>query len=110
MGDVSFDMSVAGTPIGNLTIPDFYFKPGNHTYEMRATSIQITIAQLLQQPKYNCGKFPVDLKNGKSVYNGTELPYYSKALSAGSLQVPLDLSRALQKAGLGGLITGDCSA
>jgi Protein of unknown function (DUF3712) len=100
MGNVSLDMSVDGTFIGNATLPDLILEPGNRTYPIRITSNQTAVVDLLQA-KYGCGILPVDIVGNKSMYDGQELTYYSKALQANKLTNELNVRPALDALGFG---------
>lgn len=101
MGNVTVDMTVAGTFIGNGTMPDLLIRPGNNTVPIHVTVNQTAVVALLQEPKYHCGILPVDIASNKSMYNGVELTYYSKALQANQLRNDLNVRPALEGAGFG---------
>ena len=108
MGNVTLDMNVAGTFIGNATIPDLYLTPGNNTLPIHVTVNQTAVIGLLQQDQFNCGILPVDIKGKKSMYNGEELTYYTAALQANKLTNDLNVRPALEEAGFG-FVLGDAS-
>ena len=108
MGNVTLDMNVAGTFIGNATIPDLYLTPGNNTLPIHVTVNQTAVIGLLQQDQFNCGILPVDIKGKKSMYNGGELTYYTAALQANKLTNDLNVRPALEEAGFG-FVLGDAS-
>jgi hypothetical protein len=108
LGNVSFDMTVNGLFIGNATMPDLTLRPGNNSYPIHVTSNQTRVAGIIQEPRYHCGVFPVDIGNGTSVYNGRVLPYYTAALKANKLQTILNVTDALNEVGFG-FALGNCT-
>jgi len=109
LGDVSFDMSVEGTFIGNATMPDLTLRPGNHSYPIHVTSNQTRVATIIQRPEYHCGVFPVDIAGKQSVYGGQVLPYYTEALMHNDLTTMLNVSAALNEVGFG-FALGNCTS
>ena len=108
MGNVTMDMFVAGTFIGNATLPSLFLRPGNNTVPIHVTVNQTAVVNLLQEDKYRCGVLPVDIAGKKSMYDGEELTYYSAALQANKLQNDLNVRPALEEAGFG-FVLGDAS-
>lgn len=91
-GNVTLDLSVDGTPIGQSRIQDLVVKPGDNYAEMAATVNQTVVFGLVLT-KYKNSIIPVDIVGNSSVYNGKELTYYSKALAANKLRIDMDLSK-----------------
>ena len=109
MGNVTLDMNVAGTFIGNATLPNLLLTPGNNTVPIHVTVNQTAVVNLLQVPKYRCGLLPVDIIGKKSMFNGEELTYYSKALQANKVQNQLNVRPSLEEAGFG-FVLGDADS
>jgi hypothetical protein len=103
MGNLTMNMYVNGTAVGNSTIKDMVIRPGNNTFEMFATTNQTAVVQLLFT-NYKCGIFPIDIATETVTYNGQRLDYYEKALQLKNLTVHLDVISALEKAGLAQLL------
>ena len=101
MGNVTMDMSVDDTFIGNATLPNLFLVPGNNTVPIHVTVNQTAVVGLLQTPNYRCGILPVDITGKKSMYNGEELTYYSAAVQANKLTNNLNVRPALEEAGFG---------
>lgn len=49
---------------------------------------------------YKDGVVPFQITGNSSVYHGEELPYFTEALRANNLTVPLNVSRAIAEIGL----------
>ena len=109
MGNVTLDMNVAGTFIGNATLPNLMLTPGNNTVPIHVTVNQTAVVGLLQVPQYQCGLLPVDIVGKKSMFNGEELTYYSKALQANTVQTQLNVRPSLEEAGFG-FVLGDADS
>ena len=107
MGNVTLDMSVDDTFIGNATMPDLVLRPGDNTVPIHVTTNQTAVVNLLQTPKYKCGILPVDIAGKKSMYNGQELTYYSKALQENKLTNDLNVRPALEEAGFGFVLANE---
>jgi hypothetical protein len=109
LGDVSFNMSVNGLFIGNATMPDLTLRPGNNSYPIHVTSNQTRVVGIIQEPRYHCGVFPVDIAGDKSVYDGQVLPYYTEALKHNQLTTVLNITDALNEVGFG-FALGNCTS
>jgi hypothetical protein len=109
MGNVTLDMAVAGTFIGNATMPDLVLRPGNNTVPIHVTVNQTAVIGLLQTPKFRCGVLPVDIAGKKSMYNGQELTYYSEALQSNKVTNNLNVRPALVEAGFGFVLGNETS-
>ncbi|EHY60036.1 hypothetical protein HRR83_006394 [Exophiala dermatitidis] len=103
LGDVGLTMSVDGLPVGNSTLKSVLLKPGNNTFTMRATTNQTAVVGLIFT-NYKSGILPIDIVGNSSVYDGQHLEYYEKALSSNKVQIKLDVIKALDEAGLAGLL------
>lgn len=107
MGNVTLDMSVAGTFIGNATLPNLRLEPGNNTVPIHVTVNQTAVVGVLAIPRFHCGILAVDIAGNKSVYDGQELTYYSQALQANTLTNELNVRPALVEAGFGFVLGTD---
>jgi hypothetical protein len=83
--------------LDNLTL-----KPGNNTIPMFSNVNQTGIINLItaSSSPYKDGIVPFTISGNSSVYNGQELPYFSKALAANNLTVHLNVSQALAELGV----------
>jgi len=107
-GNVTLDLFVAGIAIGNTTLPNFVLTPGLQNYTMYTTSDTTVVAGLLAKKEYRCGVIPVDVKGNSSTFDGVEIPYFTKSLQDTTQHTVLNLTDALNAAGFGKIITGDC--
>lgn len=100
LGNVTMDLSVAGTPIGQTLIPNLTLKPGDNTVDMRSTTNQTAVLKLIPC-SYKDGILPVDIKGNSSLNtNGDHLPYFEYAIQSNVLSTSLDVGSALNKIGL----------
>ena len=98
LGNVTFNNSVDGTPIGTSTLDNVVLKPGDNELPMRATADQAAVLKLVAG-KHKDGKLPVTVRGTSVVYGGQHLEYYEEALGASEQRVTLDVMAAL---GMGG--------
>ena len=110
MGNVTLDLSVNGTSIGNATMPDLLLTPGNNEYALHVTSNQTQVTDLLKLPAYQCGVLPVEIYGKESVVDGQVIPYFTQPLQNSVLHTTLDLGPALREAGLGLILNGSCTS
>lgn len=105
MGNLTLDLSVAGKPMGQSYLDNLVLHPGNNTIPMTSTVNQSAIIGMLtaKNNPYKDGLVPFDITGNSSFYNGKELPYFTRALSANNLTVHLNVTRALAEIGLTGL-------
>lgn len=100
MGNLTMDLSVAGTPIGTSLIPNLTLKPGNNTVGMRSIANQSAVIDLVLN-KYKNGILPIDIIGNSSVNNaGQHLPYFEAAIQANPMHISLDVGAALKAIGL----------
>ncbi|CAG8361674.1 unnamed protein product [Penicillium salamii] len=102
MGNLSLSLSVDGKSMGTTYLNDLVLKPGDNTVPMLAKVDQAAVIGLLTSSDnpYKDGIVPFDVSGKSSSYNGKELPYFTKALSANKLTVKLDVGAALKEIGL----------
>ncbi|KAA8643582.1 hypothetical protein EYZ11_009488 [Aspergillus tanneri] len=93
MGNVTLNLSVEGTHIGESFLNDLVLRPGNNTVDMKAKINTESMIPFLSKFKDNV--VPVDITGNSSVYNGKELPYFASALAANKLTVDMDILSAL---------------
>jgi hypothetical protein len=103
LGNITLAMSVAGLPVGSALLSNVLLKPGNNTFPMRAVTNQTAVVELIFTD-YKSGILPVDIIGNTSVYHGQRLEYYEKALQANKVTIQLDVIKALEDAGLAGLL------
>jgi len=100
LGNVTMDLSVDGTPIGQSLLPNLVIKPGDNNVPMRSVSNQSAVLKLLTT-KYLDGILPVDISGNSSVNSkGEHLPYFEAAIKSNVMRVKLDVGSALKKIGL----------
>lgn len=102
MGNVTLDLSVDGQLMGYSYLDNLTLKPGNNTIPMFSNVNQTDIINLItaSSSPYKNGIVPFTISGNSSVYNGQELPYFSKALAANNLTVHLNVSQALAELGI----------
>ncbi|KAL2002178.1 hypothetical protein VTN02DRAFT_475 [Thermoascus thermophilus] len=114
MGNLTFTLSVGGTPIGQSRLPNVLLRPGANHVPMRATVNESLVLAMVTGTGGNAsnasnashsatGTLPLTITGASSVYRGREIPYFTRALAANPITVDLDVGRALEGIGLGGL-------
>lgn len=95
------DLSVNGTPIGQSYFYNVSLVPGNNVIPMTSMVNQSLVASILyaKDSPYTTGILPIDIRGNKSVYNGQELPYFSKSLASSNLTVNVDVGKAIRDLG-----------
>ncbi|KGO70306.1 Protein of unknown function DUF3712 [Penicillium italicum] len=102
-GNVSLNLELDGKSVGTTYLNNLTLKPGSNTVPMIGKVDQAAIITLLTSKSnpYKDGILPFDIAgNATSTYDGKELPYFSKALSANKLSIKLDVLSALKEAGV----------
>lgn len=76
---------------------DVVIRPGDNNLAMTSKVNQAVVLGFLagKEAKYKSGIIPVDIVGDSAVYNGEELPYYTKALSSNKLRVDLNVGAVL---------------
>lgn len=94
LGNVTLDLSVDGTSIGQSRLQNVVVSPGDNRIEMASTVNETIVLGLVSSPdsKYKNGVLPIDILGNSSVYNDQELPYFSKALASNKLRVNLNIT------------------
>ena len=107
MGNVTFENWVSNDPhgpnpsgnmslVGNSTLTNFKFRPGNNTYGMYSTVNQLAVLGLIgSKGVYPDYVLPLTVVGKSSVYNGQELPFYNAAISASNLTINLNVTAAV---------------
>lgn len=96
LGNVTLDLAVNGTAIGESYIKDLTLKPGENTFSMRAKVDQLKMIDLMS--KYPGTIVPVDItgsETNSSVYDGKPLSYFSRALASNKLRVDLNITEVI---------------
>lgn len=100
MGNVTMDLSVGGTAIGQTLIPNLTLKPGDNTLDMRSTTDQAAVLKLIGST-YKDGILPVEIKGNSSINSaGEHLEYFEAAIQGNVLQTKLDVGAALGAIGI----------
>ena len=94
-GNVTLDLSVEGTHVGQSFLNDLVIRPGDNTLDMKANVNSSAVAGFLATGKYKNNIVPVDITGNSSVYHGQDLPYFAAALAANKLTVDLNVLDAL---------------
>lgn len=88
-GNLTYDLAVEGEHIGISNLYDAVVKPGDNYLPMRSEVNQTKVLSYVGDTVD--GKLPVEISNGISFYDGVNLTYYSAALKANFMVVPLAL-------------------
>lgn len=88
-GNLTYDLAVKGEHIGISHLYNAVISPGDNYLPMRSTVNQSQVIGYIGDAVD--GKLPVEISNGESVYNGKDLPYFTAALKANKMTVPLAL-------------------
>jgi len=98
LGNVTMDLAVKGTPIGQSLLPNLTLKPGDNNVTMQATSDVQAVLELLND--YPSGILPVTITGNSSVNsNGDHLPYYEAAIQDNVLSIQLDVNALIGGSG-----------
>ncbi|KAJ9327833.1 hypothetical protein DTO027B5_3632 [Paecilomyces variotii] len=101
MGNLTMDLSVDGTPIGQSFIYNFTLRPGNNITPMTSKVNETVLISMLTE-KYKDGILPLDIVGSESAVNGKNLTYFSEALAANTIHVNVNAGAALAEIGLSG--------
>ncbi|OCK81039.1 hypothetical protein K432DRAFT_392540 [Lepidopterella palustris CBS 459.81] len=99
LGNVTMDLSVQGTPIGQSLIPNLVLKPGDNLVPMRSTVNQSMVIEMITTV-FKDGMLPVDILGNSSISNGQHLEYYEAAIQENTLHVSLNVGSALAALGI----------
>jgi len=99
VGNVTQDLFVGGTPIGNTTIENLVLRPGDNYVPITSITDQAAVIGLLTT-RFQTGILPVDIRGRTVVYNGQRLPYFERAFATTPLSTSMDIGAALEKIGL----------
>ncbi|KAG2416329.1 hypothetical protein HFD88_007544 [Aspergillus terreus] len=99
MGNVTLDLAVDGTSIGQSFLNDLVLKPGDNELPMKAKVDQEALAPMLVKYKDQNYMVPVQITGNSSVYNGQHLPYFETALAANQLHVDLNVLQIIGSSG-----------
>lgn len=107
-GNLTLDVSVNGTAVGQTFINDLNVVPGSNIYPVKSLINNTLMLNFIigKNPMYPSGVVPLDIVGNKSVYNGQEISYFSDALRSTTLQTSLNVSQVLIDSGLGILLGG----
>ncbi|KAF2225317.1 hypothetical protein BDZ85DRAFT_193972 [Elsinoe ampelina] len=107
-GDVTLNLFVGETLIGNSTLPALTLTPGNNSYPLYATANTSAIAGILSQPAYRCGVIPLSIRGDESRFGGVQIPYFTAPLRLATISTRFNLTDTLTEAGFGQLVNGTC--
>jgi hypothetical protein len=92
-GNLTLDVSLQnGTALGQSFLNDLVLKPGNNTVEMLGNMDQDLLFSMVIAGER---VIPLRIVGNSSVYNGQEIPYFTKALVANVLTIDLNLTATL---------------
>ncbi|KAL1959476.1 hypothetical protein VTO42DRAFT_1921 [Malbranchea cinnamomea] len=89
LGNLTYDLAIEGTYIGTSSLTDVVIKPGDNFLPMRSATNQSLVLNFIGD--YPDGKMPIQISNGESEYNGKNLTYFTAALKANEMVVPLQM-------------------
>ncbi|KAL2821722.1 hypothetical protein BDW59DRAFT_108651 [Aspergillus cavernicola] len=96
MGNVTMDVSSNGTALGQSFLNDLVLNPGNNTVPMVAFLNNTRLFPILGALPEGVTTIPLTIVGSSSVYNGEEIPYFTAALAANTLNVDLDILEVLE--------------
>ncbi|PYI00896.1 hypothetical protein BO78DRAFT_401733 [Aspergillus sclerotiicarbonarius CBS 121057] len=93
LGNLTLNLSVNNTAIGQAYIYDLTLRPGNNTVTMTANVSELTVAGMLSDyPNYI---LPIDITGNSTVYDNQVIPYIAGALADLELRTSLNVTKAL---------------
>ncbi|KIW04146.1 uncharacterized protein PV09_04954 [Verruconis gallopava] len=99
MGTVTQNVYVGNNMIAVATLPELVLKPGDNLVNLTSVANQTMVLSLITT-QYQDAKLPVRIVGNNSTANGQDLPYFTAALKAQTLETTLDLGPALKAAGI----------
>lgn len=93
LGQVTLDLSIDGTHIGQAVMEDVVLPPGGGVFPMTGETEQDKV--LGMSSKYEDLVFPIESVGNKSVVNGVEVPWLTELLASNVLRFDFDLGKAL---------------
>ncbi|PWY95745.1 hypothetical protein BO94DRAFT_455408 [Aspergillus sclerotioniger CBS 115572] len=93
VGNLTLNLSVNNTAIGQAFLYDLTLRPGNNTVAMTANISELTVAGMLGN--YKNYIIPIDITGNSSVYDNQVIPYIAGALGSLKLQTELNVTKAL---------------
>uniref|UniRef100_A0A093XC11 Uncharacterized protein n=1 Tax=Talaromyces marneffei PM1 TaxID=1077442 RepID=A0A093XC11_TALMA len=103
LGNVTLNVYVNDTLIGNTFINNVTLMPGDNHLPLRSSINQTQVLSFVTgtAPPYPGGILPIIIRGNSSVYGGVEIPYFSKALQSNPLTTQLNITDVLIQSGLG---------
>ena len=101
-GNLTLDISVNGTSVGQTFLNNLNLVPGANTYPVKSLIDNIKMLNFIHgdDAPYKDGVVPLDITGNRSVYHGQEISYFTEALRATSLRTSLNVSQVLIDSGL----------
>lgn len=90
-GNVTMDLSSNGTYLGQSFLNDLVLLPGDNRVPMISNLSTDALIPILGELPRGVFTIPLTINGNSSVYNGKEIPYFTKALSANTLKIDLDI-------------------
>ncbi|KAJ5887533.1 hypothetical protein N7495_007574 [Penicillium taxi] len=102
MGNITLNLFLEGTFIGNSYMNNIVLKPGNNTVPMVSSVNAMQILEFMASTNntYHDGVVPFLVTGNSSVYHGVELPYFTEALRANNLTIHLNVTKSLDELGI----------
>lgn len=93
-GFVSLNLSVSGSSIGHVDIPNLHLQKGvTETTVLGDIDVGTLATEAIgnSDPSAGLGDVTIDIQGDRVVYNGQEIPYFSAAMQAVSAPVTVNL-------------------
>lgn len=91
---MSFNLSISGTSIGYVDIPNLYLQDGiTETDVLGDIDVDVLVREGIgnDNPNADLGDVTIDIKGNRVFYDGQEIPYFSAAMQAVSAPVKVNL-------------------
>lgn len=100
-GNLTYDLTVDGAPIGQSFMYDVFIFPRNNTRTVYSNVNESVIVRLLAQENspYKDGVLPVVSTGRESMVNGQVIPYFTAALKQLKLSYLLNVMEAMAAGG-----------
>jgi hypothetical protein len=102
LGNVTMDLSIAGTAIGFANLPNLILHPGANNVSMQATITKLVTTINLILTNYKSKIVPLDIAGNSSVSStsGQHLEYFEEAIKSNTIKVDLNVGPAMAAIGL----------
>jgi hypothetical protein len=102
LGNVTMDLSIAGTAIGYAVLPNLVLHPGANNVSMQSTVTKLITVVNLVATDYKNKVIPLDIVGNSSVSStsGQHLEYFEEAIKSNTIRVDLNVGPAMAAIGL----------